>query len=130
MFYPVYTILSIIFLFAFRNYSGRFFQNFWTQIANFVLHNIVNFQILYNKIVLITNWIFFFEAPKSENTKNDTLINANWKASLYENNILITVNFQKQETCILIKCGLRVINEYLIKYYKIENLKILYLAQK
>jgi len=35
--------------------KGGFFQNFLMQLINFVLRDIFNFQILNNKIVLVTN---------------------------------------------------------------------------
>lgn len=52
--FTIYTVLSIILAYVSRN-EGRIFSKIIMQIENFILHNILNFQILFNTIVLDTN---------------------------------------------------------------------------
>jgi len=43
------------YLYVFGIYRADFFED-WVRIANFILHNMVNFEFLNNKIVLVTNF--------------------------------------------------------------------------
>jgi len=48
----IYTNLSLHFLYAFRN-NGRLILKFLYADKNFFLHNLLNLQIIGNKIVLV-----------------------------------------------------------------------------
>jgi len=55
-FLPGLHLFTNTFFKHFQKLLADFLETFFIQIANFILHNILNFQILNSKIVLVTNF--------------------------------------------------------------------------